>query len=69
MQENIEEIRYEVAQMIHNIFKNGFPNTINVIKAKIREKWKELGYLSEKNYFFDLSVVWFIGGVLSVPYK
>lgn len=53
-----DEIRYEVAKMIHDIFKNGFPETIDVTKTKIREKWKELGYLSEKNYFFDFFKVY-----------
>lgn len=53
-----EEIHYEIAKMIHDIFENGFSEMIDITKAKIREKWKELGYLSEKNYFFDFSEVY-----------
>ena len=48
-----DEIHYEVAKMIHEIFQKGFSESIEVTTAKIREKWRELGYLTAKNYFYD----------------
>lgn len=53
-----EEILYELSKMIHCIFKNGFEETLDVTKAKIRKRLVEEGYLSEKNYYYDFNQIY-----------
>lgn len=48
-----DDIRYQLACMVHEIFQEGFGDSPGVLKAKIRKRLQQFGYLSEKNYFID----------------
>lgn len=48
----MHDVRYQIAIMIHKIFQEGFQDSPAILKAKIRKRLQQLGYLSEKNYFF-----------------